>query len=158
MNPKSPMNPPTPIKAMVAIDGSEASLHAARHALRLHTLGLKCHFVLATVQEPNYNFELMLAPATEVLERLTGAVGARALAPACSLFDAAGIGYESEIGAGDPAAALLDIAARFGCEFIIMGARGHGALRGALLGSVSQALLQASPLPVTIVRPKAESL
>ena len=150
------MNALTPIKVLVAIDGSEASLKAARHALRLHSLGLKCSFVLATVQEPTYNFELMMAPDTDLLERLTGAVSERALAPARLLFDTAGIHYECEISAGDPAAELLTIAARWGCEFIIMGARGHGALRGALLGSVSQTMLQASSLPVTIVGRNAE--
>lgn len=87
-----------------------------------------------------------------MLERLTGAVGERALAQARLLFDEAGVGYETEIVSGDPAPALLDIAARLGCEFIIMGARGHGALRSALLESVSQAVLQTSPRPVTIVR------
>ena len=152
------MNPPRPIKVLVAIDGSEASLSAAQHALRLRTLGLQCSFVLATIQEPTYNIELMLAPGAEVLERLTGAVGERALAQARSLFDAAGGGYEAEVGSGEPAPALLDIAARFGCEFIIMGARGHGALRSALLGSVSQAVLQTSPRPVTIVRLNADQL
>lgn len=145
------MNTPTTIKLLVAIDGSAASLHAAQHALRLHALGLKCSFVLATVQEPTYNIELMLAPDSEVLGRWTGAVGARALAQARSLFDAAGVAYATEIGSGEPALELLDIAARLKCEAILMGARGHGILRGALLGSVSQALLQASPLPVTIV-------
>lgn len=152
------MNAPTHVKVLVAIDGSEASLSAAHHALRLHTLGLQCSFVLATVQEPTYNIELMLAPGAAVLERLTGAVGERALAQARLLFDAAGVGYEAEISSGDPAQALLDTAARFGCEFIIMGARGHGALRSALLGSVSQAVLQTSPRPVTIVRLNADQL
>ena len=152
------MNAPTPSRVLVAIDGSEASLNAAQHALRLHTLGLQSSFVLATIQEPTYNIELMLAPGTEVLERLTGVVGERALAQAGLLFDAAGVGYEAEIGSGDPAPALLDIAARFGCEFIIMGARGHGALRSALLGSVSHAVLQTSPRPVTIVRLNAAQL
>lgn len=152
------MNPPKPNKVLVAIDGSEASLGAARHALRLHALGLQCSFVLATIQEPTYNIELMLAPGAEALERLTGAVGERALAPARLLFDAAGVSCESEIGAGDPAPELIEVALRFGCEFIVMGARGHGALRGALLGSVSQSILQTSPLPVTIVGPHVDPL
>ncbi len=152
------MNAPTPIRVLVAIDGSAASLSAARHALRLHGLGLQCSFVLATIQEPTYNIALMLAPGIEALERLTGAVGERALAQARLLFDAAGVGYEAEIGSGDPAPALLDIAARLECEFIVMGARGHGALRSALLGSVSQAVLQTSPRPVTIVRLNADQL
>ena len=146
------MNAPTAATVLVAIDGSEASINAAKHALRLHTLGLRCSFVLATIQEPTYNIELMMAPATEALERLTGAVGERALVQARLLFETAGVSYEAEIGTGDPAPALLDIAARFGCEFIVLGARGHGAWRNALLGSVSRAVLQASPLPVTIVQ------
>ena len=146
------MNAPATLKILVAIDGSEASLHAARHALRLHALSLKCGFVLATVQEQIYNYELMVAPDARVLENWSGAAGGRALAQARLLFDAANIAYEAEIGRGDPAPALLDIAARFECEAIIMGARGHGALRGALLGSVSQSVLQTSPLPVTIVK------
>ena len=146
------MNAPATLKILVAIDGSEASLHAARHALWLHTLGLKCGFVLATVQETVYNFELMGVPDAQVLERWSGAAGVRSLAQARLLFDTANIACEVEIGVGDPAPALLDIAARCGCEAIIMGARGHGALRGALLGSVSQSVLQTSPLPVTIVK------
>jgi nucleotide-binding universal stress UspA family protein len=54
-------------------------------------------------------------------------------------------------GSGDPAQTLIQIAKDQGCE-IIMGARGMGALRSALLGSVSLAVLQDSKAPVTIVK------
>ena len=63
-----------------------------------------------------------------------------------------GVGTIVGAGSGDPAQTLLEIAARYGCALIIMGARGRGALRSALLGSVSQAVLHSSPLPVTIVK------
>ncbi len=46
---------------------------------------------------------------------------------------------------------LVDIIERFECDAVIMSARGAGTLRVALIGSVSQALLHASPVPVTIV-------
>jgi nucleotide-binding universal stress UspA family protein len=39
-----------------------------------------------------------------------------------------------------------------GCDGIVLGARGLGAVRGALLGSESQAILQADAMPVTVVR------
>ena len=142
------------MKILLPVDGSEAALDAVRHALHLQRQGLRASFVLATVQEPTYAFEMMLAPDADVLERVTGAVGARALKSAEALFEAAGWAFEREIGSGDPAPTLLEIAQRCGCEAIIMGARGRGALRSALLGSVSQAVLQASPLPVTIVKHK----
>ena len=140
------------MKILLPVDGSEGALDAVRHALRLQREGLRASFVLAAVQEPTYTFEMMLPPDAEVLDRLTGAEGTRALKGAVALLEAAGLNFEREIGSGDPAPALLEIAQRFGCEAIIMGARGRGALRSALLGSVSQAVLQASTVPVTIVK------
>ncbi len=146
------------MKILVTVDGSKPALDAVRHALRLRREGLQASFVLATVQEPIYVCEMILAPGAEVLERVSGAVGARALEGAEALFDAAECPFEREIGSGDPAQTLLEISARFGCELIIMGARGRGALRSALIGSVSQAVLHSSPLPVTIVKHIAAEL
>ena len=123
-----------------------------RHAVYLRQEGLQASLVLATVQEPTFVYEMILAPDAEVLERVTGAVGGRALKSAEALLQAAGVPFEREIGTGDPAPTLLDIAARHRCAAIFMGARGMGALRSALLGSVSQAVLRESPLPVTIVK------
>lgn len=140
------------MKILVPLDGSERALDAVRHALQLTQAGLNAGFVLATVQEPTYAYEMMWAPDTEVLERVSGAVGARALAGGEALFNAAGVAYEREIGSGLAAPTLLQIAEQHGCTAIIMAARGRGALRSALLGSVSQAVLQASLVPVTIVK------
>lgn len=146
------------MKILVAVDGSEPALDAVRHALHLLREGLQASFVLTTVQEPTYVYEMVLAPDADVLERLTGAVGARSLAGAQALFEAAGVPFEREIGSGDPAPTLVEIALRYRCEAIVMGARGRGALRSALLGSVSLAVLSASPLPVTIVKHTAADL
>lgn len=140
------------MKILVPVDGSEQALDAVRHALRLRREGLNAAFVLATVQEPTYLYEMVLAPDADVLERVSGAVGSRALAGAEALFDAAGVTYEREIGSGEPAPALIEMAERHGCDAIILGARGLGALRSALMGSVSQGILHASRLPVTVVK------
>ncbi|RZT97909.1 universal stress protein [Rivibacter subsaxonicus] len=140
------------MKILVAVDGSELALDAARHALELRRHGLQASFLLATVQEPTYVYEMVLAPDAEVLERLGGTVGSRALAGAQALFDAAGLPCEREIGSGLPAPTLIEMAERHGCAALILGARGLGGLRGALLGSVSQAVLAAARLPVTIVK------
>ena len=142
------------MKILLPVDGSEAALEAVRHALHLQREGLRASFVLATVQQPIYAFEMMLAPDADVLERVTGAAGAHAMKSAEALFEAAGLAFDRQVSSGDPAQTLLEIAQRCGCEAIVMGARGRGALRGALLGSVSQAVLQTSPLPITIVKEK----
>ena len=65
---------------------------------------------------------------------------------------AAGLADTTEIGVGDPANTLVDIVESTGCDMIVIGARGQGAISSALLGSVSQALVHASPVPVTIVK------
>ena len=72
--------------------------------------------------------------------------------PAQALLQAAGIDFEREIASGDPAHTLVEIIERYGCDAVIMGARGMGALRRAMLGSVSHEVLHDSPVPVTIVR------
>jgi nucleotide-binding universal stress UspA family protein len=148
---------PSTMKILIAIDGSPAALDAARHGLELVRGGLRAEFVLATVQDPAYLYELVLAPDTEVLERVSGAVGARALEGAETLFKAAGVAFEREVGSGEPATTLVEIAGRHGCTAILMGARGMGALRGVLLGSVSQGVLQRTTVPVIIVQHAADA-
>jgi nucleotide-binding universal stress UspA family protein len=143
------------MKLLMPVDGSESSLEAVRHALQLQANGLRATFVLLAVQEPIYLYERLLPPDADVLERMSGAVGAQALVPAEALFAAAGLPFEREIASGDPARVIVDTALRSGCAAIVMGARGLGVVRGALLGSVSQQVLQHSPLPVTIVRAPA---
>lgn len=140
------------VKILVAVDGSELALDAVRFALRLQSNGLNATFVLATIQEPTYLYEVLLAPDADVLDHALGVVGSRALESAETLFHAASTAFDRELGSGDPATALMEIAERTGCDMIIIGARGLGALRSALLGSVSQGVLHASKIPVMIVR------
>ncbi len=140
------------MKILLPLDGSEAALEAVRHALHLVREGLNAQFVLANVQEPTYLYEMVLAPDAEVLERVSGSVGAHSLEAGEALLKGAGIEFEREIASGDPAHTLVDIVERYGCDAVIMGARGMGRLRRAMLGSVSHEMLHAAPVPVTIVK------
>jgi nucleotide-binding universal stress UspA family protein len=54
----------------------------------------------------------------------------------------------------DPPAAAL-VARSHNAGLVVVGSRGRGTLRGALLGSVSQAVLPHAAAPVAIVRPEA---
>ncbi|MCE3555249.1 universal stress protein [Pseudonocardia sp. RS11V-5] len=55
-----------------------------------------------------------------------------------------------------PAAAL--VARSHGAGLVVVGSRGRGTVRGALLGSVSQAVLQHADAPVPVVRAEAGNL
>jgi nucleotide-binding universal stress UspA family protein len=100
-------------------------------------------------------YEMLLARNAEVIEQASADAGAHALQPAEALLRDAGLEYETEVAAGDPAHTLIDILERYACDMVVMGARGTGTLRSAMLGSVSHEMLHAAPVPVLIVKPDA---
>ncbi len=139
------------MKILIPLDGSDYALEAVRHAIRLTADGLRASFVLANVQEPTHFYELMLTD-TATVERASLDAGADALQDGEALLSAAGLEFEREVTIGAPANALVDILERYGCDAVVMSARGRGALRSALLGSVSQAVLHGAAVPVTIIK------
>lgn len=139
-------------KILIAVDGSELALDAVRHALDLVRAGLQAEFVLANVQEPASLYELVVSRDPDRIAAASLEAGQHLMAGARALLDAAGLPYETEIGMGDPANTLVDLIENTQCDMAIIGARGQGAISSALLGSVSQALAHASPVPVTIVK------
>jgi nucleotide-binding universal stress UspA family protein len=145
------------MKMLVAVDGSAGALDAVREALRLIQSGLRASLVLANVQEPATLYEMLLAHDPDVLEDVAAKAGLHLLEPAQRLVREAGgtLEVEIEVARGDPAHTLIDIVERFDCDLIVMGARGMGLLRSAMLGSVSHEVLHAAPVPVLVVKPPA---
>jgi len=143
------------MKILLPVDGSEASLEAVRQALRMVRDGLQASLVLANVQEPATLYEMLLAHDPEVIDQVSAQAGLHLLEPAQALVREAGVPYEIEVASGDPAHTLIDILENFGCDMVVMGARGQGMLRSALLGSVSHEVLHAAQVPVLIVKQAA---
>lgn len=140
------------MKILVPVDGSAPALAAVRHALSLVSQGLRAEFVLANVQEPPSLYEVAVTHDAEALQQLRTAAGADLLAAAEALLDAAGVEYESEVAGGEPANVLVELLENYGCEAVVMGARGMGDPEAGGLGSVAEGLLAHSPVPVTVVR------
>ena len=145
------------MKILLPVDGSELSLEAVRFAVRLLKNGLQGTVVLANVQEPATLYELIVAHDPEVIDRVSAEAGLHTLASAQALLYAAAVGYECEVAKGDPAHTIIDIAERFACDMVVMGARGTSALRSAMMGSVSNEVLHASSVPVVIVKAAEEA-
>ena len=140
------------MKILLPIDGSENALEAVRHALWLLQSGLRASFVLANIQEPASLYEVVVAHNAALIEQISEAAAAHSLAPAQALLSAARAEFETEIGHGDPGHLLLDIAERYECELVIVGARGQDVGESGALGSVATALLQHARAPVMVVR------
>lgn len=140
------------MKILLPVDGSEPALAAVRYALGLVAQGLRASFVLANVQEPPSLYEVVVAHDPDVLAKMRSAAGDDLLAPAAALLDAARAEYESEVAGGQAATLLVDLCENYGCDFVVMGARGVGAPDARGLGSVAHALLLHCPVPVLIVR------
>ena len=140
------------MKTLLPIDGSPNALAAVRHVLRLREQGLACEMVLVNVQEPASLYEVVVAHDPQVLTDVRRAAGADLLAPAEALLDAAGVEWESEVAGGQPAALLLELLENYGCDAVVMGARGMGQPDAAGLGSVAQSLAMHCMVPLTLVR------
>lgn len=143
------------MKILLPIDGSTHALEAVSHAIDLVRHGLQAEFVLVNAQPAANLYELAVAHDAEVIDQVRSAAGADQLRPAESMLQAAKLSFESEVVGGDPARVLIEAIEREGCDAVIMGTHGAGRRFASLFGSVSGALLQHSPVPVTVVRAHA---
>ena len=116
------------MRILLAVDGSGPSLLAARFVRRL--------------------FHAMKEASVVVVHVGDDRAGA---AEACALLKEDGIAFDLEVGPGEPAQLIVERAQQHHCDMIVMGARGLGGVRGALLGSVSAKVSQTSGVPVTLV-------
>jgi len=140
------------MKILLAVDGSEHSLRAARHVIEA-VRGCDRHEVLLlNVQAPIDAPEILSHMKPSEIEAMQETRGGDALAPARELLDAAGVRYTPTVLIGPLAETIVQFAEDQKCDKIVMGTRGLGALGSALLGSVSQKVLQLSRMPVTLVK------
>lgn len=59
---------------------------------------------------------------------------------------------ETRVALGKPADIVCDIADREHFDLVVVGSRGHGGITGALIGSVSNKIIQKACAPVLVVR------
>jgi nucleotide-binding universal stress UspA family protein len=149
-----PITEPPPVRnVLVAYDGSKESRLALAYALAIaRTRNAKIGLV-AVVPElpPLYGPAAAQRPE---LEQSAQQEMERVLAEARDALPH-DVSVTTRLLGGEPSRAIVTAARDGGHDLIIMGSRGRGRLQGALLGSVSQAVLHSAGVRVIVVHEPA---
>jgi nucleotide-binding universal stress UspA family protein len=140
------------MKFLVPVDGSETAQRAVAHLIRLAECRESPEIHLLNVRAPVDAWEVRRFLNEEEIARLQQSEGEADLRGARALLDAAGLAYQVEILAGPVAQTIASYAEEQGCDYIVMGNRGRGALADLFLGSVATKVIHLSKVPVTLVK------
>lgn len=140
-------------KLLLPVDGSNHSLSAVRHVIKLHRNNEPLEIHLLNVQPPVRGDVTAFVPQ-EVVDDFHIEEGEKALAAARTLLDEAGVPYKKHIYVGNAAEVIAHMAKDLRCDEVIMGTHGFGTIAQVLLGSVShEAIHQMDPkIPVTLIK------
>ena len=150
-----------PTTVLLATDGSKDAELATTTALDLaNSTSSELHIVL--VEEPVYAYVdpsgYPIITDAELVHELERQARMRLDAEVQKIRSAGGALAEAHLRVGAAAAGIVDLAEDIGAGLIVMGSRGLGGIRRALMGSVSDSVVRHAHCPVLVVRPeKADS-
>ncbi|WP_181833179.1 universal stress protein [Bacillus taeanensis] len=135
---------------LVGIDGSEYSLHALQEVI---SLAKKLDAVLTLVNvQPSFNtIHTRLFFSHETIKDYQHQLSQEALNPAVELLQEEEMEYETVVRIGEPKHEICELADKMKADYIVLGSRGMGPVKGQILGSVSYGVLHDSISPVIIV-------
>lgn len=137
-------------RILLAVDGSEHAIRAARKAAELARLMNPLEFRIVVAYDP---IPLYLGePNMQIAFTNRKGEAEEILAAAVKEVGKIPCKVQTEILEGDPASAIIEMAKNHNSDVIVMGSRGLGRLAGLLLGSTSQKVVSHAPCPVLIVR------
>lgn len=142
-------------KILVATDGSEHGLRAAKVALELGKIScgkVTALYVADTERTAHLPDDMLLFSIRELLLK----EGKEALEEVETLAKDMGVSYESVVVEGHPSSEIISYAKNAGMSVIIIGAVGRTGLDKFLLGSVAEKVVRNSGIPVlTVPREKS---
>ena len=133
---------------LVPVDGSEGADRAIEKAVMLAKLcNAKVNFLyVANINQLAINAVLSDA----ILDSVTKA--GNVIVERAMEMVPEGVEKESFSDTGSPAVVVLDFAESNNIDLIVMGSRGLGVVKGVLLGSVSQYVVEQAKCPVLVVK------
>jgi nucleotide-binding universal stress UspA family protein len=152
------------MRVVIAVDGSDVSIDAARRAVEL--LGRGCQYTLLEVIRVAVPMAVGAAgwapgqaipPSPEMMEHMAEREAQSARADLADVAAVLGQRAARRVEVGEPGATICAVAAAEHADLIVVGSHGKGAWKQALLGSVSRHVVHRAPCPVMIVRPLEEA-
>jgi nucleotide-binding universal stress UspA family protein len=147
-----------PTKILLATDGSEEASLAARTAVDLaDKTGSELHvaFVLRTQDTPDY--QIMGFDIEEPHEEEIKQMGQRLLDEQVRwVEEAGGTVAGAHFRMARPDQGILNVGEDVGAGLIVLGSRGLGGVKRALMGSVSDSVVRHAHCPVLVVRKEDE--
>jgi nucleotide-binding universal stress UspA family protein len=147
-----------PVKILLASDGSEeANLAAATATDLAKGTGSELHVVhVGHMPTVLYEYPGPLVLDADLRSRMEEdaerAARTRLEELLKKLREAGGEVTEAHARVGHPDTEIVGLAGRLGAGLIVMGSRGRGPLKRALMGSVSDSVVRHAPCPVLVVR------
>lgn len=139
-------------KILLAVDGSENALRAAGFALDLvQSIPGACCTVITVVSFTREEARYLGVPDADFYPALEMRAG-RLLEGVEQLFGRAGVELDRVVLQGDIAGSIVNYAAENRYDLIVVGTRGHGNIKGMLLGSISARVIQHAHCPVVTVK------
>src|SRR5271169_6776678 len=140
------------MRILVPVDGSASANRAVAHAVSLAEGRVPAEIILPYVQNQQTLDTSEISGITSVSADAERAAdrSEKALRQAIELCRKAQVKFDTRSAFG-PIAETIDATARHvAADQIVMGTRGFGPLRGAILGSVSSKVVHLAQIPVTL--------
>jgi len=138
-------------KILIPVDASEYARRAVQFAVAEARVNPGMELILLNVQEeiePRVHALLKHDQIKAVQEQ----EAARVLEPLQKLLTDAGVSHRTEWRSGPIAQAIDTYASENGCDAIIMGTRGMGAVGNLVMGSTATKVIHLVDIPVTLVK------
>jgi nucleotide-binding universal stress UspA family protein len=140
-------------KLLVPVDESDNATRALQYAIRLSKECGPLELYLVNAHEPPFVYgEIAVYITEEKARELQRRHSEDILRPAIEMAKAAGVKFTSEVLIGNVPKVLAQYAEEKGCDGIVMGTRGMGAIANLVMGSVATKVIHLSKLPVTLVK------
>jgi len=136
---------------LVPVGGLESSLRAVQYLIRARDDGIRPAIHLLNVQ-PHMTGDVTQFVARSDIDDYRREQSEEALRRARALLDAAKVPYEVHTDVGHAADCIVRNAEALGCDHIVMGTHGRGALAELLVGSTTLRVLHQTHLPVLLVK------